>query len=106
MRGIERADSIAFDMHKWMYLPYEIGCTLVRDGEVHRKAFTLTPDYLAHDTRGLAGSDLWFSDYGIQRQDLRKLAENSFYAMGKLFDLTPVKLTVDDATAIYERAYA
>jgi alcohol dehydrogenase len=45
------------------------------------------------------------SDYGVRREDLRKFAENSFYAMGKLFDLTPVKLTVEDATAIYERAY-
>ena len=45
------------------------------------------------------------SDFGVKREDLRKLAENSFYAMGKLFNLTPVKLTVDDATAIYERAY-
>ncbi len=45
------------------------------------------------------------SDFGIKHEDLRKLAENSFYAMGKLFDLTPVKLTVDDATTIYERAY-
>jgi alcohol dehydrogenase len=46
------------------------------------------------------------SDFGIQRGDLRKLAENSFHTMGKLFDLTPVKLTVEDATVIYERAYA
>jgi alcohol dehydrogenase len=46
------------------------------------------------------------STFGIQRGDLRKLAENAFHTMGKLFELTPVKLTVDDATAIYERAYA
>ena len=46
------------------------------------------------------------SDFGIQRGDLRRLAENSFHTMGKLFEITPVKLTVDDATAIYERAYA
>lgn len=46
------------------------------------------------------------SDYGIRREDLPRIAQNSFYTMGKLFDLTPVKLTVDDATAIYERAYA
>ena len=45
-------------------------------------------------------------EYGIQRSDLPKLAENAFHTMGKLFELTPVKLTVDDATAIYERAYA
>jgi alcohol dehydrogenase len=46
------------------------------------------------------------SSYGIQRTDLRRLAENAFHTMGKLFAITPVKLTVDDATAIYERAYA
>ena len=57
-------------------------------------------------TRKIGLHDQKLSDYGIRREDLRKLAENSFYAMGKLFDITPVKLTVDDATAIYERAYA
>ena len=46
------------------------------------------------------------SSFGIQRTDLRKLAENAFHTMGKLFAITPVKLTLDDATAIYERAYA
>jgi len=46
------------------------------------------------------------SNFGIQRTDLRRLAENAFHTMGKLFAITPVKLTLDDATAIYERAYA
>jgi alcohol dehydrogenase len=46
------------------------------------------------------------SDFGIQRTDLRRLAENAFHTMGKLFAITPVTLTLDDATAIYERAYA
>ena len=45
------------------------------------------------------------SDFGVQRSDLRRLAENAFHTMGKLFAITPVKLTLDDATAIYERAY-
>ncbi|MCA9907295.1 MAG: amino acid decarboxylase [Anaerolineae bacterium] len=64
--GMTRADSIAFDMHKWMYMPYEIGCTLVRNRKQHYNAFTLTPDYLVHGTRGAAAGDIWFSDYGIQ----------------------------------------
>jgi glutamate/tyrosine decarboxylase-like PLP-dependent enzyme len=67
--GMERADSLAVDLHKWMYMPYEIGCILVRNEEVHRKTFSLTPDYLAHGEggRGLTGGDLpWFSDYGFQ----------------------------------------
>jgi aromatic-L-amino-acid decarboxylase len=67
--GIERADSLALDLHKWMYMPYEIGCILVRHEEQHREAFSLTPDYLAHGEgrRGLTGGDLpWFSDYSFQ----------------------------------------
>jgi len=66
VKGLERADSVAFDMHKWMYLPYEVGCTLVRDAEAHRRAFALAPDYLEHTTRGIGGGDVWFSDYGVQ----------------------------------------
>jgi glutamate/tyrosine decarboxylase-like PLP-dependent enzyme len=67
--GMERADSLAIDLHKWMYLPYEIGCVLVRDAELHRKAFSLTPPYLASDRsgRGLTGGDLpWLTDYGFE----------------------------------------
>jgi len=64
--GMERADSVAIDMHKWMYMPYEIGCALVRDPQLHRNAFAETPEYLAHADRGLAGGTLWFSDLGVQ----------------------------------------
>lgn len=46
--GTERADSLAFDLHKWMYLQYPIGCILVRDAEAYRRAFSLTTTYLAH----------------------------------------------------------
>jgi len=69
VNGLERADSLALDLHKWMYMPYEIGCILVRDAEVHRSAFTLTPAYLASDKggRGLTGGDLpWLTDYGFE----------------------------------------
>jgi aromatic-L-amino-acid decarboxylase len=64
--GMERADSLAFDLHKWMYMPYEVGCALVRQEENHRRTFALTPDYLTHSDRGLAGGSIWFSDYGVQ----------------------------------------
>lgn len=64
--GMERADSLAFDLHKWGYQPYEAGCVLVRDPRSHYEAFAYTPDYLKHGDRGTAGGDLWFSDYGIQ----------------------------------------
>jgi glutamate/tyrosine decarboxylase-like PLP-dependent enzyme len=67
--GMERADSLAFDLHKWMYLPYDIGCILVQNEEEHRRTFSLTPSYLAHGEgeRGLTGVDLpWVSDYTFQ----------------------------------------
>ncbi len=67
--GLERADSLAFDLHKWMYMPHEIGCVLVRHPEEHHQTFSLTPVYLARagDGRGLTGGDLpWLTDYGFQ----------------------------------------
>jgi aromatic-L-amino-acid decarboxylase len=64
--GMERADSLAFDLHKWMYLPYEIGCALVRDRQSHRDAFQLTPSYLTSTTRGIAVAALEFAELGIQ----------------------------------------
>lgn len=66
LAGMERADSIAFDPHKWLYVPIEVGCILVRNQEAHRRAFSLTPEYLKHAERGVAGGEWWPSDYGIQ----------------------------------------
>ena len=65
LAGIERADSATLDLHKWMHVPFEAACVLVRHSEAHRRTFTLTPDYLAHEARGLAAGH-WFSDYGLQ----------------------------------------
>jgi glutamate/tyrosine decarboxylase-like PLP-dependent enzyme len=65
-RAMARADSLAFDLHKWMYMPFEAGCVLVRDAEAHRRTFSIFPDYLARSTRGVAGGELWLSEYGVQ----------------------------------------
>ena len=64
--GMELADSVALDLHKWLHVPFEAGCALVRNRSAHRAAFALTPDYLKHAERGLASGALWFSDYGPQ----------------------------------------
>jgi glutamate/tyrosine decarboxylase-like PLP-dependent enzyme len=63
--GIERADSIALDPHKWLHAPFEVGCALVRDAAAHRQAFAVTPEYLEMTSRGIA-SALWLHDYGLQ----------------------------------------
>ena len=66
LAGMERADSLAFDLHKWMYLPYEVGCTLVRSGEAHTAAFTSQASYLHRLAGGVASGPVAFADYGPQ----------------------------------------
>ncbi len=61
--GITRADSVAFDFHKWLHVNYDAGFVLIRDGEAHRAAFTLRPDYLKQG-RGLAAGNPWPVEYG------------------------------------------
>jgi glutamate/tyrosine decarboxylase-like PLP-dependent enzyme len=63
--GIERADSIALDPHKWLHAPFEVGCALVRDAAAHRRTFAITPEYLEMTPRGIASAH-WLHDYGLQ----------------------------------------
>jgi aromatic-L-amino-acid decarboxylase len=64
LRGIERADSVAFDPHKWMFVPFECGALLVRGGgRVLRDAFDITPEYLSEE-RGGADVEYDFFRYG------------------------------------------
>ena len=64
--GLEQADSVAFDLHKWLYMPYEAGCTLVRDQQAHRATFNVTPAYLASFDRGIAAGGFPFAERGVQ----------------------------------------
>jgi aromatic-L-amino-acid decarboxylase len=64
LAGIESADSIAFDFHKWGQVPYDAGFLLVRDGEQHRRTFAAPVAYLRRETRGLAAGSPWPCDYG------------------------------------------
>jgi glutamate/tyrosine decarboxylase-like PLP-dependent enzyme len=64
--GLEAADSVAFDLHKWGYLPFEVGCTLVRHPEAHRATFAVAPSYLGATPRGPAAGGVLFADLGLQ----------------------------------------
>ncbi|MDE2391153.1 MAG: cytochrome D ubiquinol oxidase subunit I, partial [Rhodospirillales bacterium] len=62
--GLGRADSIAFDFHKWAQVTYSCGCLLVRDPEIHNTTFAQPTSYLAAAPRGLAGGFPWPCDLG------------------------------------------
>ncbi len=64
LHGLSRADSLAFDFHKWLHVNYDAGFVLIRDEALHRAAFSDRPDYLAPATRGLAAGNPWPVDYG------------------------------------------
>ena len=63
-KGMERADSLAFDLHKWGYLPYEIACVLIRDTDKHHATFETPSPYLQSDGRGVLAGGLVFADRG------------------------------------------
>ena len=64
LAGIERADSIAFDFHKWGQVPYDAGFILVRDGALHQRTFASPTAYLRRETRGMAAGSPWPCDFG------------------------------------------
>jgi glutamate/tyrosine decarboxylase-like PLP-dependent enzyme len=63
---MEFADSVAFDLHKWMSVPYEAGVVLVKDADAHRKAFALQPDYISNNERGIAAGPELTSNFGFE----------------------------------------
>jgi aromatic-L-amino-acid decarboxylase len=62
--GLGRADSLTLDPHKWLYVPFECGCLLVRDPSALERAFSVHPEYL-QDVR-VRDTEVNFSDYGEQ----------------------------------------
>ncbi len=65
LKGIERADSLAFDFHKWGQVPYAAGFLLVRHGTLHQNAFARSASYLNREGRGLAAGSPWPCDFGV-----------------------------------------
>jgi aromatic-L-amino-acid/L-tryptophan decarboxylase len=64
LAGLEQADSVAFDFHKWGQVPYDAGFLMVRDGNKHRETFAQPAAYLRRETRGLAAGSQWPCDLG------------------------------------------
>ncbi len=65
VNGIERSNSLCFDLHKWMHIPYEAAVSLVKDKKAHFYTYNIRPDYLASRSTGITAG-VWLSDYGLQ----------------------------------------
>jgi aromatic-L-amino-acid/L-tryptophan decarboxylase len=63
-RGMERAESLVLDPHKWLGVPVDAGCALVQRGDDLRDAFSLIPPYLRQDTGAAVGT---FAEYGPEQ---------------------------------------
>ena len=67
LAGIERADSIAFDPHKWMYTPHSGGCILVRDLDHLRQSFSIHEfATYVHEDKERMGTEVDAIDLGPQ----------------------------------------
>jgi glutamate/tyrosine decarboxylase-like PLP-dependent enzyme len=65
LAGIERADSLSLDPHKWLFQPFELGCVLVRDPQLLKKTFQTMAEYL-EDTKRVENEEINYYDYGVQ----------------------------------------
>lgn len=63
--GVERAHSLALDLHKWLHVPFDVGCVLIRDRALHRETFAENAEYLQRTTRGLAAGE-FLHDYTLE----------------------------------------
>lgn len=67
LTGMDRADSLAFDLHKWGYIPFDCACVLVRDDADLVETFSMQAAYLTSETRGImAQSGIHFADRGVE----------------------------------------
>ncbi|MBV1924068.1 MAG: aminotransferase class V-fold PLP-dependent enzyme [Flavobacteriaceae bacterium] len=90
LKGIEKADSLTVDPHKWFYQPYEMGCLLVRNVNHLKGTFTEKPEYL-RDVEGNT-SEINFYDHGIQLT--RRFRALKFYMSVKTFGLSSFRKAI------------
>lgn len=90
LKGIDKADSLTVDPHKWFYQPYEMGCLLVRDHKWLKNTFTEKPEYL-RDVEGNE-SEINFYDHGIQLT--RRFRALKFYMSVKTFGLSAFRKAI------------
>jgi len=66
LAGIERADSLAFDVHKWLHVPYDAGIVLFRSSQAHQASFSLEGAYLSRFEIGVSTGPANYMERGLQ----------------------------------------
>lgn len=98
--GIERADSLSLDPHKWLFTPYECGCALVRERGHLRRAFDARADYLS-DVRGDDDAQVDFQDVGFQLT--RSFRALKVWATFQVFGAEAIAAAIEKGVANAER---
>ena len=101
LAGIDRADSIGFDFHKWLHVPYDAGCILVRNHSDQLDTFDGRASYLKGNRRGLAAGDPWFCEQGIELSRGFRAAKVWFTLMEHGLDKLGRMITKNCAQAAY-----
>lgn len=108
LAGLERAHSVAFDLHKWLHAPMGTGALMVRDLRAHRLAFSGRGDYQAGGEGGFAASRRWYQELGLE-------LSRPFLALGPWLTLQAygepqlaqvIEAHVDQAALLAERIQA
>ena len=100
LAGIELADSVTLDPHKWLFQPFECGSLLVRDGDLLQRAFEIAPDYL-HDTQRDA-REVNLSDRGLQLT--RSSRAIKVWLTVRYFGMASIRRTIDRSLDLAEHA--
>lgn len=65
VRGMELADSVALDPHKWLHAPFEVGCAIIKNKQDHFNSFATSAEYLEGTKRGIPAAK-WLHNYSMQ----------------------------------------
>jgi glutamate/tyrosine decarboxylase-like PLP-dependent enzyme len=100
--GIDRADSVTLDPHKWLFQPYECGGLLVRDGAALRRAFEIAPDYLLDAVPD--DGEVNFADLGLQLSRTSRAVK--LWLSVRTFGLASFRRAIDSTLDLGEWAQA
>lgn len=100
LKGIDRADSLSIDPHKWLFQPYEAGCILVRDAGALERAFAIQHDVLQDSVWGVRHANL--ADQGIQLS--RSFRALKIWISIQTFGLAAFRAAIDNGLTLAARA--